>query len=220
MYLYFTATSQYDMNYMEVTNVMVHRHLETRVILCFVALLCSVNTEIYLASHNKIQEEFLFLYPFQSDSRPPESCSVGSTVSPWGKQPELQFDDTLVSWSQYLTNLMHKICFTISFISCLYVFRAPCAHHQEVKIALHSLWYHHTYRCGDTRGCVLFHASTCFEHHVFIIRRSKLHYTASGVITPVHETATYRCDDTRGCVMQFWPPDNEHMVFETCRGMK
>jgi len=21
-----------------------------------------------------------------------------------------------------------------------------CAHHQEVKIALHSLWYHHTYR--------------------------------------------------------------------------
>jgi len=26
------------------------------------------------------------------------------------------------------------------------------AHHQEVKIALHSLWYHHTYRCDDTRG--------------------------------------------------------------------
>jgi len=26
--------------------------------------------------------------------------------------------------SQYLTNLMHKICFTISFISCLYMFRA------------------------------------------------------------------------------------------------
>ena len=26
--------------------------------------------------------------------------------------------------SQYLTKLMHKICFTISFISCLYMFRA------------------------------------------------------------------------------------------------
>ena len=64
--------------------------------------------------------------------------------------------------------------FTISFISCLYMFRAPCAHHQEVKIALHSLWYHHT----------------------------------------------YRSDDTRGCVMQFWPPDDEHMVLETCRVMK
>jgi len=68
-----------------------------------------------------------------------------------------------------------------------------------------------------------------FRAHVLIIRRSKLHYTASGIITPtggrpvhtlrekplfsqpVHETATCRCDDTRGCVMQFWPPDDEHM---------
>jgi len=32
---------------------------------------------------------------------------------------------------------------------------STCAHHQEVKIALHSLWYHHTYRCDDTSGCVL-----------------------------------------------------------------
>ena len=52
--------------------------------------------------------------------------------------------------------------------------------------------------------------------HASIIRRSKLHYTASGIIAPigghlVHETATYRCDDTRGCVMQIWPPDDEHM---------
>ena len=47
--------------------------------------------------------------------------------------------------SQYLTNLMHKICFTISFISCLYMFRA----------------------------------------YVLIIKRSKLHYTASGIITPI-----------------------------------
>jgi len=33
-------------------------------------------------------------------------------------------------------------------------------------------------------------------------------------------TATYRCDDTRGCIIQFWPPDDEHMVLETCRGIK
>jgi len=51
----------------------------------------------------------------------------------------------VISLSQYLTNLMHKICFTISFISCLYMFRA----------------------------------------HVLIIRRSKLHYTAPGIITPI-----------------------------------
>jgi len=38
---------------------------------------------------------------------------------------------------------------------------STCAHHQEVKIALHSLWYHHTYRCDDTRGCDLLMISTC-----------------------------------------------------------
>ena len=30
------------------------------------------------------------------------------------------------------------------FISCLYMFRAPCAYRQEVKIVLYSLWYHYT----------------------------------------------------------------------------
>jgi len=64
--------------------------------------------------------------------------------------------------SQYLTNLMHKICFTVSFISCRYMFRA----------------------------------------HVILIRRSKLHYTASGIITPI-------------CVSTWWAH-----VAETCRGMK
>jgi len=28
------------------------------------------------------------------------------------------------------------------------------AHHQKVKIRLHSLWYQHTYRCDYTKGCV------------------------------------------------------------------
>jgi len=65
---------------------------------------------------------------------------------------------------------------------------STCAHHQEVKIALHSLWYHHTYR---------------WPSHAQVER---------GLLSqPVHETTTYRCNDTRGCVMQFQPPDNEHM---------
>ena len=47
-----------------------------------------------------------------------------------------------------------------------------------------------------------------FRAHVLIVRRSKLYYTASGIITaiggrPVHRTATYSCDDTRGCIIQF-----------------
>ena len=32
---------------------------------------------------------------------------------------------------------------------------STCAHHQEVKIALHSLWYHQTYWCDDTRDCLM-----------------------------------------------------------------
>ena len=32
---------------------------------------------------------------------------------------------------------------------------STCAHHQEVKIVLYSLWCHHTYKCDDTRGCVI-----------------------------------------------------------------
>ena len=32
------------------------------------------------------------------------------------------------------------------FISCLYMFRAPCAHRQEVRIVLYNFWYHHTSR--------------------------------------------------------------------------
>ena len=39
----------------------------------------------------------------------------------------------------------------------------------------------------------LFHASTCFEHHVFIVRRSKLYYTASGVITPIGGRPVHLC---------------------------
>ena len=42
---------------------------------------------------------------------------------------------------QFLT---HKILFYNKFITFLYMFRAPRVHHQEVKIVLYSIWYHHT----------------------------------------------------------------------------
>ena len=29
------------------------------------------------------------------------------------------------------------------------------ADRQEAKIVLYSLWYHHTYRCDDIRGCIV-----------------------------------------------------------------
>ena len=65
------------------------------------------------------------------------------------------------------------------FISCRYMFRAPCAHRQEVKIVLYNLWYHHTYRwpsqpvhgtatyrCDDTRGCIIQFSHPDDEHMV------------------------------------------------------
>jgi len=55
----------------------------------------------------------------------------------------------------------------------------------------------------------LLYASTCFEHHVPIIRRSKLYYRASGIITPIGGRQVHRCQ-----------PDDGHMVLETYRGMK
>ena len=89
-----------------------------------------------------------------------EKCMVQSRKDDFFKFPFFAGERKLILskinyLSQYLTNLMHKISFTISFISCLYMFRA----------------------------------------HVLIIRRSKLHYTASGIITTIS-------------------------VLETCRGMK
>jgi len=56
--------------------------------------------------------------------------------------------------SQYLTKLMHKICFTISFYFMSLRVSSTCAHHQEVKIALRSLWYHHTYRLLVTASAI------------------------------------------------------------------
>ena len=53
----------------------------------------------------------------------------------------------------------------------------------------------------------LFQASTCFEHHVLIVRRAKLYYTASGIIT-LKQVST---------ILPSW---RSALVLETCRGMK
>ena len=71
---------------------------------------------------------------------------------------------------------MHKILIYNKFIIFLYMFRALCAHHQEVKIVLYSIWYHHTCR-WPSREQVL--------------------------SQPAHRMATYRCDDTRYCIIKF-----------------
>jgi len=55
------------------------------------------------------------------------------------------------------------------------------------------------------------YASTRFEHYVLIIRRSKLYYKTSGIITLVGGIPVHRCtgrpptvcDDTRHCIIQY-----------------
>jgi len=39
---------------------------------------------------------------------------------------------------------MHKFLFYYKFIIFLYMFRAVCAHLQEVKIVFYSIWHHFT----------------------------------------------------------------------------
>ena len=90
----------------------------------------------------------------------------------------------------YFWNIHHKFISVFNQIDAQNLFHnkfyfmplhvsSTCVHHQEVKIVLHSLWYHHTYRCDDTRGCVM-------------------------QFWPPDD----RCDNTRGCVTQLWPPDD------------
>jgi len=47
----------------------------------------------------------------------------------------------------------------------------------------------------------LLYASTCFEHYVLIIRRSKLYYTASGIITTVSGRPVHRLREDSWNVM-------------------
>jgi len=68
---------------------------------------------------------------------------------------------------------MHKFLLYNKFIICLYIFRAVCAHHQEVEIVLYSIWYYHT--CGWPSGA---------QVEIGLVSQ------------PVHWTATYRFDDT------------------------
>ena len=68
---------------------------------------------------------------------------------------------------------------------------STCAHRQEGKIVLYSVWYRHTYR-WPSRAQV--------ERGIVVV-----------LSQPVHETTTYRCDGTRDCIIQFCPPDDEHM---------
>jgi len=80
---------------------------------------------------------------------------------------------------------MHKFLFCNKFIVCLYMFRALCAHHQEVK-----LYY-------TASGII----TPVGGRPVHGLRDDS--QVERGLSQPLHRTATYRCDDTRRCIIQF-----------------
>ena len=85
---------------------------------------------------------------------------------------------TVLHLEVILDNNQLNALFLSMLISCLYMFRATSAHHQEDQIVL---IYHLT-------GLLDTHPPEC--------------------VTP---------DDV---LIQFDPPDDEHLLLETCRGMK
>ena len=74
---------------------------------------------------------------------------------------------------------------------------STCAHHQEVKIALHSLWYHHTETSEWSKITKIKNFTTICS------------YLCNCILVILDHL--FQCDDTRGCGMQFWRPDDEHM---------
>ena len=66
------------------------------------------------------------------------------------------------------------------FISCLYMFRAPCAHRQEVKIVLYSLWYHHTEKSEWSKVTKITIITKIYKYEHIVV---KFMCEFSGVIT-------------------------------------
>jgi len=49
-------------------------------------------------------------------------------------------------WFSLSSHSLQKFLFYNKFLICLYMFRALCGRHQEVRIVLYSIWHHHTCR--------------------------------------------------------------------------
>ena len=101
---------------------------------------------------------------------------------------------------------------------------STCAYHHEVKIALHSLWHHHTYRCDNTRGCVMQFWPPDDEHmcskHVEAWNKLIVKQTFCASICLITEINILRCTVSKTskyytvwlCVCSIrYPACNEHM---------
>ena len=118
---------------------------------------------------------------------------------------------------------MHKI-FVLQqvYFMLLHVSSRLSAHHEVDRLCINSNWYFDVLLTVhlsifisvinqlDAQNFCFNKFISCFymfRAHLLITRRSKLHYTASGItlkqVSGPVGGACARCDDTRGCVMQF-----------------
>ena len=125
-------------------------------------------------------------------------CVPGPSRDTWNG-PGIPFKDSHSWWNVDLW--VHHRFSDINFIEAKLqsaVGEVHIVHFTEWLTEWHDRWICCIHFLGDSfKGIILvinqldaqnftislFHVSTCFEHHVLIIRRSKLHYTASGIIT-------------------------------------
>jgi len=80
-----------------------------------------INIRLYLMQRAYLKTYTRSFITPDNNQISPQLCSNSGSVS---CAQDVTFALLLTCLSQYSTNLMHKICFTISFISCLYMFRA------------------------------------------------------------------------------------------------
>ena len=138
---------------------------------------------------------------------------------------------------------MHKFLFHYKFIKCLYMFRALCAHHSfihsssalEAGLAGTRAQSCDRYGSGTLHpGQVLGGSLPLLSPNVLIIR-SKLYYTASGIVTPVGGCPVHRLRDDSLNLCTGRPPTGVMIpdavyynfdllmmsttVLETCRGI-
>ena len=127
-----------------------------------------------------------------------------------------------------------------TFIIILYMFRALYAHHQEAELYWCSIWYRHsqsmTTRCTGVKTCFILqyvfynplHVSSiiCSSSGGWIVLMQHLISSLSVSDHTVHRCANLRTgwsltesDDTRCCINEIQPPDDVHIMIETCRGL-
>ena len=78
------------------------------------------------------------------------------------------------------------------------MFQALYAHHQEAELYFCSIWY---------RSLSQWPSGAQVERELSVLCQ------------PVHGMSTDLEDDTRCCNSTIEPPDDEHVMLETCRGL-